>query len=93
MATYLFSVEGILQLKPLQNSSEHDYDGSFDGNMGTFYCMDVLNGKEILVKFQWDKNDPSMPVWSQAFSPDYGKTWEWNWYMTFTRQSSISSLG
>ncbi len=24
--------------------------------------------------------DKEHPVWSQAFSPDNGKTWEWNWY-------------
>jgi hypothetical protein len=52
--------------------------GSFDGNIGTFYCKDVFNGKPILVVFHWDKTDPNNPVWSQAFSPDNGKTWEWN---------------
>jgi len=24
-------------------------------------------------------------VWSQAFSPDNGKTWEWNWYNVSVR--------
>lgn len=62
--------------------------GSFNGNIAKFYCLDMLNGKEILVMFQWDKNNPAKPVWSQAFSPDNGKTWEWNWYMTFTREKN-----
>lgn len=39
------------------------------------------NGKDILVKFQWDKTDPDHPIWSQAFSPDNGTYLEWNWYM------------
>lgn len=52
--------------------------GSFDGNIGRFYCRDKFNGKDIIVVFQWDKTDPNNPVWSQAFSPDNGKTWEWN---------------
>lgn len=52
--------------------------GSFEGNIGRFYCKDKFNGKDIIVVFQWDKTDPNNPVWSQAFSPDNGKTWEWN---------------
>jgi hypothetical protein len=55
--------------------------GSFSGSIGTFYTKDVFQGKPILVQFQWDKTDPDNPVWSQAFSPDNGATWEWNWYM------------
>lgn len=53
--------------------------GSFEGNIGTFYCKDVYNGKPVLVMFRWDKTDKDNPVWSQAFSPDNGVTWEWNW--------------
>lgn len=52
--------------------------GSFDGNIGTFYCKDKYKGKDIVVVFIWDKTDPKNPVWSQAFSPDNGKTWEVN---------------
>lgn len=52
--------------------------GSFEGDIGTFYCKDVFNGKKILVVFKWDKTDPDHPVWSQAFSEDNGVTWEMN---------------
>ena len=52
--------------------------GSFEGTVGTFYCKDIFQGKPILVMFKWDKTDPENPVWSQAFSPDNGKTWEMN---------------
>ena len=52
--------------------------GSFEGNIGRFYSKDKFNGKDIIVVFQWNKTDPNNPVWSQAFSPDNGKTWEWN---------------
>ncbi|RAW02262.1 hypothetical protein DQQ10_06900 [Pseudochryseolinea flava] len=52
--------------------------GSFDGNVGTFYCKDIFEGKPILVMFKWDKTDANNPVWSQAFSQDNGKTWEMN---------------
>lgn len=59
--------------------------GSFDNNTGTFYGKDIFSGKNIIVKFNWDKTDPAKPVWSQAFSEDNGKTWEWNWYMYMTK--------
>jgi hypothetical protein len=59
--------------------------GSFDGNSGDFYARDTYKGKSIIVKFNWDKKDLEHPVWSQAFSEDEGKTWEWNWYMEFSR--------
>jgi hypothetical protein len=52
--------------------------GSFEGNIGKFYCKDKFKGKDIVVAFIWDKTDPENPVWSQAFSPDNGKTWEVN---------------
>jgi len=59
--------------------------GSFDGKIGTFYSKDVYNGKPILVKAQWDITNPDKAVWSQAFSADNGKTWEWNWHMSEER--------
>ncbi|WP_276502326.1 hypothetical protein [Terrimonas pollutisoli] len=59
--------------------------GSFENNIGTFYGRDVFDGKEIIVKFNWDKTNPDKPVWSQAFSENNGATWEWNWYMYMTR--------
>ncbi len=59
--------------------------GSFENSIGRFYAEDVFNGKDILVKFLWDASNPDEPVWSQAFSDDNGKTWEWNWYMYMTR--------
>jgi hypothetical protein len=59
--------------------------GSFDGDVGTFYAEDVYEGKPIVVLFKWDKSNADAPVWSQAFSPDKGETWEWNWHMTFER--------
>ncbi|AXY78512.1 hypothetical protein D3H65_04420 [Paraflavitalea soli] len=53
--------------------------GSFDNDIGHFFCKDTYNGKPVIVMFRWDMRDRNHPVWSQAFSPDKGKTWEWNW--------------
>ncbi len=64
--------------------------GSFEGSVGKFFANDCFNGKEIITLYQWDKTDPEQPVWSQAFSPDAGETWEWNWYMTLSRKETKS---
>ena len=52
--------------------------GSFENKIGHFFCKDTFNGKNIIVVFRWDIRNPNLPVWSQAFSADTGKTWEWN---------------
>lgn len=52
--------------------------GSFENKIGHFFCKDTFNGKKIIVVFRWDVRNPNLPVWSQAFSTDNGKTWEWN---------------
>lgn len=60
--------------------------GSFKNKIGIFYARDTHEQKSIIVQFRWDASNPDTPVWSQAFSPDNGQTWEWNWYMTFHRE-------
>ena len=60
--------------------------GSFDGDIGDFFARDVVAGKNVIVKFHWDKRKPEAPVWSAAFSVDEGQTWEWNWYAYFARR-------
>jgi hypothetical protein len=52
--------------------------GSFENNVGHFFARDTFNGRNIIVVFRWDVRNPSLPIWSQAFSTDEGKTWEWN---------------
>jgi hypothetical protein len=52
--------------------------GSFENNVGHFFAKDTFHGKNIIVVFRWDVRDKNKPVWSQAFSPDNGNTWEWN---------------
>jgi len=54
--------------------------GSFEKNVGHFFAKDTFNGKNIIMVFRWDVRDKDHPIWSQAFSQDNGKTWEWNWY-------------
>jgi hypothetical protein len=46
----------------------------------SYAVRDTFNGKPVIVMFRWDVRNKGRPVWSQAFSSDNGKTWEWNWY-------------
>jgi hypothetical protein len=64
---------------------EKPVTGSFENGLGKFYANDIFNEKEILVLYQWDATNLEHPKWSQAFSTDNGKTWEWNWKMELSR--------
>ncbi len=59
--------------------------GSFENHIGHFFSQDIFNGKNIIVVFRWDSRNKDNPVWSQAFSDNNGKNWEWNWYMYMTK--------
>ena len=61
--------------------------GAFADGVGTFIGEDTLDGRPILVRFTWSKITPTTAHWSQAFSPDGGRTWEVNWDMDFERVS------
>ena len=63
--------------------------GSFENNFGYFFTKDTFNCINILLGFKWDITDIENPVWSQAFSQDNGITWEWNWYMYFTKSKQV----
>jgi hypothetical protein len=60
--------------------------GSFDGGEGDFFGREVVAGKDVIVKFHWDKRNPKAPIYSRAFSTDSGRTWEWNWRSNFSRR-------
>jgi WD40-like Beta Propeller Repeat len=54
--------------------------GTFENGIGHFFTKDIYKGKKIIMMFRWDARDKEHAIWSQAFSPDNGKTWEWNWF-------------
>jgi hypothetical protein len=60
--------------------------GSFEDNVGHFFAKDTCKGKNVIVVFRWDVRVKDKPVWSQAYSADNGKTWEWNWYNVSIRR-------
>ncbi|QBD81120.1 DUF1579 domain-containing protein [Ktedonosporobacter rubrisoli] len=59
--------------------------GSFKEGLGTFYSLDAIEGKRILTRFIWSDITHDSARWEQACSADFGKTWEVNWTMYFSR--------
>lgn len=59
--------------------------GSFIGGAGLFTADDVDDGKPVRFRAVWDKITPSSCRWYQCQSRDDGKSWEYGWYMDWTR--------
>jgi hypothetical protein len=65
--------------------------GEFKDGRGTFYDMETVGGRQILVRNVWSEIMPTSSKFEQAFSTDGGTTWEMNWVATNhgeTRQKS-----
>lgn len=58
--------------------------GRFDGEHGVFFGDDVVDGREIRLRFDWYA-DPAAPRWEQRFSFDGGVSWIHNWVMNLSR--------
>jgi hypothetical protein len=65
--------------------------GSFSKGIGHFYAADTSSGTEVIILFRYDGITNKEPTWSQAFSADNGKTWEWNWQMIYKDHSNESA--
>jgi hypothetical protein len=59
--------------------------GDFHDGHGDFYTTDTINGKTILVRYDWSRMTSGTPHFEQAFSSDGGKNWEVNWITEQTR--------
>jgi hypothetical protein len=53
--------------------------GAFRDGRGDFYTTDLINGKTILIRYDWSAMNSGSPHFEQSFSADGGKTWEVNW--------------
>ncbi len=65
--------------------------GEFKNGIGDFYAQDTINGKTILIRFEWTKMNTDSPHFEQSFSDDGGKTWEVNWITDQTRMSEAKA--
>ncbi len=59
--------------------------GEFKDGRGEFFAQDKVDGRAILIRFQWTNLTTSTPHFEQSFSADGGKTWEVNWITDQTR--------
>jgi hypothetical protein len=59
--------------------------GEFKNGQGEFFAQDTINGKTILIRFDWTNMTTNSPHFEQSFSDDGGKTWEVNWITDQTR--------
>ena len=59
--------------------------GEFKDGRGEFYDQEDINGRTVIVRFVITVIDADTVHFEQAFSADYGKTWELNWIATDTR--------
>jgi hypothetical protein len=62
--------------------------GQFSGGRGLFFGDDTFEGRPIRVRFIWSVLSPMACRWEQAFSADHEQSWETNWVMDWTREST-----
>jgi hypothetical protein len=61
--------------------------GQFIDGAGVFLLDDTDEGKPIKIKAVWDQITPQSCRWYQIISRDQGTTWEYGYYMDWTRVS------
>ncbi len=59
--------------------------GEFIDGEGVFISEEALDGVTWLYRGVWDKIGDGTCCWHQSSSKDGGKSWEWNWWMEWTR--------
>ncbi len=59
--------------------------GTFIGGAGLFLADDEDEGKPVKVRAVWDRITANSCRWYQCQSKDDGATWEYGWYMDWTR--------
>jgi hypothetical protein len=64
---------------------DNPVEGRFAGDRGEFLCDDVIGGRPVTVRYQWNVVSPTTNRWEQAFSEDGGATWRANWISEATQ--------
>lgn len=90
---------GIRVWRPKEKKWTDHWTGSYDGVVntpqlgefidgeGVFISEEEIEGVKWLYRGVWDRITPTSCRWHQSSSSDGGKSWEWNWYMDWTRVS------
>lgn len=61
--------------------------GNFIDGDGVFITEEEVDGVQWQYRGVWDRITSESCRWHRAVSNDGGKTWDWNWWMEWTRQS------
>lgn len=59
--------------------------GEFIDGEGLFISNETIDGVKWLYRGVWDRITPNGCRWHQSSSKDGGKSWQWNWWMEWTR--------
>jgi hypothetical protein len=59
--------------------------GRFDNHVGEFGNQEVIDGREVLVRFLFTEVQGDTFRFEQSFSEDQGASWEPNWMTRFSR--------
>ena len=59
--------------------------GQFIDDEGVFISEEDVDGVKWQYRGVWDRITPKRCRWHQSASSDGGKSWEWNWWMEWTR--------
>jgi hypothetical protein len=62
--------------------------GHFENGIGSFYGLREYKGHTVLVRLRWSINGLGFAQFSRAFSIDGGASWETNWIMHLSREST-----
>lgn len=66
--------------------------GNFINGDGIFLSEEAVDGTKWQYRGVWDRITSDSCRWHQSASKDGDKSWEWNWWMEWTRQSSSGVL-
>ena len=62
--------------------------GHFENGLASFYGIREYRGHTVLVRFRWSVNGLGYVRFDRAFSTDGGASWETNWIMHLSREST-----
>lgn len=66
--------------------------GEFIDGEGVFISKEEVDGVKWQYRGVWDRITTESCRWHQSASKDGGNSWEWNWWMEWTRQNSSGTL-
>lgn len=66
--------------------------GEFRGGVGTFYDLEPIGGRQVLVRNVWSRITVNSAHFAQAISADGGKTWKYNWIADDTRVKGTTDV-